>query len=142
MEKRLIIAIGFSILIIIAYPVLLAKLYPGYFKSSPPAQTENRPAPRAEVQIQQTQQLADKEVNAKEVITTISTDVYEIDFSNLGGAIKRIVLKNNKHSNHAAQYELVNILNPEDYVCAIDGLAGADLSSAEFKAERFSEGIS
>lgn len=146
MEKRLLIAIAISILIIIAYPILLARLYPGYFEkqqAQPHTQPQgNKPALlQPQVQSKQPQPIVKKEVNLEDAITTVSSGVYDIDFSNLGGSIKRVVLKKYKHDDHSTPYELAGIADAREYLFALNNLSGLDLPLQEFKFERISGGV-
>ncbi|MEA3488735.1 MAG: membrane protein insertase YidC [Candidatus Omnitrophota bacterium] len=100
MEKRLIIAIAMSLLIMLGFQYINAskrrRIQPASV-STPVAAVQERadmPLPREEVQVREKEQPAEKEGMAfPETETVIRTEKYELVFSDKGGSLKRLSLK-------------------------------------------------
>ena len=137
MEKRLISALALSVLVILAFQ---------YFTVKPPAPL-SAPMESAQVAPQQAKEAsldAPKEslpmVEEKE--TTVETDRYILTFSNIGGAIKDIRLKNFKDQLSGESLELVRIKNQTDYILNISGAGvGANLSLSGYALTRTKDAI-
>src|SRR3989338_5805811 len=109
MEKRLIIAVTLSILVIVTYQ---------YFF---PAPKHPAPAARTSGQVEITKEIEQKPyapplpaVDEKEFVAT--TDKYIITFSDIGGAIKRLELRNYKKLNSDEPLPLVETTDPGEYI--------------------------
>lgn len=136
MEKRLIIAIALSVLIIVSFQTLSPK------PVAPPS-----PQRMAE----QAQALQPKETTLLATDTTIpaieekelevETDKYILTFSDVGGTIKSIVLKDYKDSVSGGPMEAVYIKNPRDYLFNISSSRVPGLDSSIYTARRSAEGI-
>ncbi|MFA5143192.1 MAG: membrane protein insertase YidC [Candidatus Omnitrophota bacterium] len=132
MEKRLIAAIALSILIIVSFQ---------YFAGKPVAK-ESIPAPK--------ETIAQKEVEVtpitepqnlpEEKELEADTGKYILTFSNIGGAIKDIKLKEFKALNSKEPLDIVHITDPKEYIGSIsDPLGGHNFNLIEYTAK--SEGL-
>jgi len=115
MEKRLVLAIAMSILIMLAFQYFIIKPTP---KANIPTPTEQPVAPAVKEEIGP---VISPELLAQEKETQVETDRYIMIFSNIGGAIKEIRLKDYKSMNSNESLELVKIQNPFEYMFSIDG---------------------
>ena len=130
MEKRLISAIALSILIIVAFQ---------YFAGKPPS-PPNVPAPKEAVAQKGVEivPVAEPKNLAEEKETEAITDKYILTFSNIGGSIKDIKLKDYKALNSKDPLELVGISNPREYLFNISDMSGGqtfDLVGYDVKSE-------
>lgn len=107
MEKRVIVAVALSILIIVAFQYFAPR---PVVAPPPPAKIAEEVVVRA--------QLPPKPIpEGKD--TEVETDKYVLTFNNIGGAIKRIVLKEHKGLDSGLPMELSRIKNPEEYLLNI-----------------------
>jgi len=114
MEKRLILAIALSVLIIVALQQFTAK---------PPS------APTAEkIAVSPLQRVSEKGPSefrppktapAGEREFEIETDKYMLTFSNIGGSLKRIALKEYRDAGSGGPLNLVDIKDPTEYIFAL-----------------------
>ena len=104
MEKRVIVAVALSILIIVAFQYFAPRPVP----PSPP------PAKVSEETIVRTPLPPKPLPEGKE--TEVETDKYILTFNNIGGAIKRIALKEHKNIGSSLPMELSQIKNPGEYI--------------------------
>jgi YidC/Oxa1 family membrane protein insertase len=115
MEKRLIVAIALSILIIVAFQHFTVKP-----QISP---TVERPAELVMEKAQQKETEIKEEAAikppAEEKELKIQTDKYILEFSNIGGAIKNIQLKEYEKTKSSEPLELVYITDPREYIFAM-----------------------
>jgi len=122
MEKRLIIAIALSLLVIISFQSYSSKhqpvkpLIPANEMSRAKFPTENVSPEKTPAQTIEPARAS----NVTEQEYVVETDHATITFSDLGGAIKDIRLK--KYSSHGtgAPYELARISNPSEYILSIE----------------------
>lgn len=110
MEKRLIIAIALSIFVIVTFQCFIPKPTTPVpevkqVEQIPQAQAKGSEISAAKPQIS---------VEEKELI--IETDKYILTFSNIGGAIKNIRLKEYKNLNSTEPLDLVDIKDPREYI--------------------------
>lgn len=123
MEKRAVLAIALSMLILLLFPSLMVKFFPQLKERSRPqpavikkdasVTTPQTTAPGV-VKIERAQLPAEKEIN-------FETDNYRIVLSNLGGAVKSVTLK--KHLDAANKpIVLASISDPRDSIFAVKGL--------------------
>jgi YidC/Oxa1 family membrane protein insertase len=138
MEKRLISALAVSVLIILAFQ---------YFTIKPPV----RPPATIESPQAVSQQAKEAYLGAPkeslpmvaETETVVETDRYIMTFSNIGGAIKNIRLKNFKDQLSGEPLELVKIKNQTDYLFNISGIGGGtNLSLSGYTLTRAQNAIS
>lgn len=131
MEKRLIIAIALSILIIVGFQYFTVK--PTRPSSAPltgqAAQASSAKAPEI-VPIAEPAKLPDeKELEAL-------TGKYALTFSNIGGSIKSIKLKDYNAANSKEPYCLAQVSNPKEYLFNISDLSGSqNFDLVEYKAK-------
>ncbi len=130
MEKRLLTAVALSIFIIIAFQYLGPKPVrppqpikaPGVIATTPSASQEtaiSAPSP------------SNPAVEEKETIA--ETDKYILTFSNMGGSIKKIQLKDHKNLSDNGPLELAGIKNPKEYIGAIStNLSKTPLDVSEY----------
>lgn len=120
MERRLILAIALSILIIFAFQFLAPK------PSLPPT-----PAPVEKAPVAQATHEKESAISAyapsvapiEEKELEVETDRYIITFSNVGGAIKSVRLKDYKNLNSDEPFALVQLSNPKEYIFNISSLS-------------------
>ena len=117
MEKRLITAVTLSILIIVMFQFLF-------------------PAPKKTQAVGPEPRVIVKEIDAKSFVPTVSipteseeesavaTDRGVITFSNIGGAVKRIDLKQHKKNNSLEPLTLVDEREPSRYIFSIQDSTG------------------
>ncbi|KPK41386.1 MAG: hypothetical protein AMJ78_05650 [Omnitrophica WOR_2 bacterium SM23_29] len=123
MEKRTLLAITFSMLILLLYPYFLRKFYPQLSQQRTTVVHPRReipvPAKQAEQKISQPigQTFLSEEKEFK-----FETENYKIVLSNIGGVIKSITLKKYFDSNHKAPIELAKIAIPQEAIFFISGL--------------------
>lgn len=117
MEKRLVLAIAFSILIIVAFQYLGPK----------PAHTPTESALPAEVKtaavIKATEPPVIIEPAIDEKTLTVETDRLILTFSNIGGSLKEIKLKDYKDLKTGDPLILAEIENPASYIFALSGVS-------------------
>ncbi|MFA4981978.1 MAG: membrane protein insertase YidC [Candidatus Omnitrophota bacterium] len=115
MEKRLVIAIALSIVIILSFQSMVVKQKKARETVAPvgeiaaPVQTkapEIAPYPVSKPSFE-------------EKLLEASTDKYIMTFSNVGGSIKAIRLKEYKNLGTDKPLDLVDIENPEEYIFAL-----------------------
>lgn len=115
MEKRLLVAVAISILIIIGFQYLSPKPVQA---PKPILLQESAVAPSAsKAQSITTSDVSEPTVEEKELV--VETDKYILTFSNVGGSIKRIRLKDYKNLAYNEPLELASIKNPKEYICAM-----------------------
>ncbi len=112
MEKRVILAIALSILIVLLFQYIAPK------PSNPPPITKMGKETSRLPLTKETDTAAYKPSKflAEEKHLEIQTDKYILTFSNVGGSIKKILLKDYKEHDSNEPLELVQIKNPEDYI--------------------------
>jgi YidC/Oxa1 family membrane protein insertase len=124
MEKRLISALAVSVLIILAFQYFTVR--PPIRPAAPIENTQALPQQAAEASL-----AAPKESlpMVEEKVTAVETDRYIVTFSNIGGAIKDIQLKDFKDQLSGDPLELVRIKNQTDYIFNMSGAGiGTSLS--------------
>ena len=89
MEKKLIIAIALSLLVIVSFQFLQPKRVQGPLAPKPAQQAQARSETSVKSKLQKKHDEYDKE----EQLTTVETDMYVFKFSNIGGSIESIFLK-------------------------------------------------
>lgn len=72
---------------------------------------------------------------------TAETDNLVLTFSNLGGAIKGIVLKSFKESNSDSNLQLINLTDPTEYILSISSTTDPKIDCAEYEGERVGDSI-
>ncbi|MDD5436187.1 MAG: membrane protein insertase YidC [Candidatus Omnitrophica bacterium] len=133
MEKRLIIAIALSILLILSFQYFVAKPVPP--TGAPISQEAVLQKEVAVVPVAEPESLPEeKELEA-------ITGKYVLTFSNIGGAIKSAKLKDYKALNSKELLELVQVNHPKDYLCNMaDILSGQNFNLVDYTAK--SDGLS
>lgn len=132
MEKRLLFAVTLSMLVLLLYPVIVAKIYPGKQADI----TKSYLVPNKEVTKIQAPQLIQEPIqkNAPDNgrIASLGTEKYTLEISNIGGSISKIII----HDKKINDLPLVDKALYEAGVLSVDGkgiLSGA--SSQEFIVE-------
>jgi len=124
MEKRLIIAIALSIIIIMSFQYFTVK-------NRPITPTDNvavatvPPSGKASVEEIVERDLKTPLIEEKDYL--INTNSYDITISNIGGAIKGIQLKDYNDLKTQEPLVLVDITNPADYIFALSDASGGVL---------------
>jgi len=125
MEKRVIIAIALSILIIVGFQYFVVKPAP---PTAMPAQKEMAAPAAAESPL-----YAPPANLPEEKTQEIQTDKYIMTFSNIGGAIKDIRLKDYKALGSVEPFGLTTILNPKEYIFSLsDAVNNEELALSEY----------
>ena len=128
MEKRLVLAIALSILIVLGFQFLSPKpvVAPDAGISAPMAI-----APARETEISEAVTAGVEEKEAE-----VATDSFQLTFSNIGGAIKRISLKNFKASMSTENLGLVNLTNPKEYLLNMNSTMYPGLDTSPYSVQR------
>lgn len=131
MEKRLIIAVALSILIIITFQ----RLFPPPKQAQAPAPAEQK------IAVSQTApgpiSVGETPAPVDEKETIVSTDRHLITFSDAGGSIKRIALKNYKKTSSDEPLILAEAARPSQYIFSIEDPTGTlPLSLASYTLHR------
>ena len=101
MEKRVLLAVTMSIVVILLYPVILAKINPDLVKQSKQIQTITRQDVIEKKVGVETKEAAFKNALPENAISfTASTDKYDLDITNMGGSISKIVVKDAKRKSN------------------------------------------
>jgi YidC/Oxa1 family membrane protein insertase len=128
MEKRLIIAIALSVLIIVGFQFL----FPAPKKALVPVETQEQAAIKEKAA--EVVQYIPPAPPAEEKEFTIATDRYILTFSNIGGAIKKIELINYKKLKSNEPMLLVEEKNPSNYIFSMkDSINALPIDQAEYK---------
>ncbi len=97
MERRLLAAVALSILVMLIYPVFLKKINP-----PPPNSLEQSIQLVEEKEVVETrreskpEEIEEVALPAGAISTSLSNERYEIEFSNIGGSIQRVKIKDGK----------------------------------------------
>ena len=118
MEKRLILAIAFSIMIIVAFQYLSPKPAP-----VPTAMTVPVGAIPAAIEKEVKEPAVVIEPAVDEKTLTVETDRLILTFSNIGGSLKEIRLKDYRDLKTSDPLLLAEIQNPASYIFAMSGVA-------------------
>lgn len=130
MEKRLILAIAFSVLIIVTFQYLFPPLKQAPVPGKAPEVAAVKEKEAESIQYVPLSPPADE----KEF--TASTDRYILTFSDIGGAIKKIELKNYKRLKSDKPLVLVEEKNPLNYIFSLkDTIGFLPLDSSVYKLD-------
>jgi YidC/Oxa1 family membrane protein insertase len=134
MEKRLVLAIALSVLIIITFQYLVVKpasnIPPTGKKTTTPAQ------PLDAVKETELKRYAPPAASAEEKEFSVETDSFIIVFSNIGGSIKNIKLKNYNEPGSREPFKLAEIKDPREYIGAVSDLTSVPaLDTASYHTE-------
>ena len=128
MEKRLILAIALSVLIIVSFQYI--------FPPSKHAPVAGKEQESAVVKEAESIQYLPPSPPVDEKESTISTDRFIITFSNIGGAVKKIELKNYKKLKSTEPLLLVEENNVSNYIFSIkDMVDSLSLDRAAYRLE-------
>lgn len=122
MEKRLVLAIALSILVIFSFQYYFGKTLPARAPASP-AVTETLDT-RQKTAVEEADITAPRADLAEEAECVAGTAKYELIFSNLGGAIKEIQLKDFKTNGGESSLVLASINDPREYILSIEDPLG------------------
>jgi YidC/Oxa1 family membrane protein insertase len=137
MEKRLIIAIAVSILIIVSFQHFAVKpqVPPSVER---PAETAIATVPQADTAIKSQAIVTPP---ADENILTISTDKFVLTFSNIGGALKDIKLKEYTKTGTDEPLDLVLIPDPREYIFATSNtIVSPAIETGSYELEKAKDG--
>jgi YidC/Oxa1 family membrane protein insertase len=128
MEKRLILAIALSILIVLGFQYTAPKqIIPPTSKQSAPINVET---------VKQTELAQPVTPDVEETELQAETDKYTVIFSNVGGAIKKIVLKGFTASNSPESLDLVSLTNPSEYLLSINSSMYPNIASSIYSSKK------
>jgi len=100
MEKRVILAVTLSIIVILVYPMILAKINPNLASPIQKSQVVEK-----QVVVENNIDIETKEAEFVNVLPSdavtknISTDKYDLDITNIGGSVSRILIKDSKRKS-------------------------------------------
>ena len=141
MEKKTLLAVVLSVLVIIGYQFYVAKNY-----SAPVGNTAAAPGVVNEMFTEEsagksiTQALPEPEIsNMPETVVIRETDKYVVTFSSVGGAIMNISLKNGVYSAVDRGCDLVDVKSAESKVFNIAGLGSHRTPGTNFSVEEKGE---
>ena len=121
MEKRLILAVALSILIIVTFQHFFVK--PPV--STPPSAPGGKAALRPSDEIVPKGPLPKRSID--EIEFSIETDRFVITFSDIGGAIKRVILKDYKKAGTNEPFTLLQVSDPKNYIFAFSTILNSTL---------------
>lgn len=137
MEKKLITAIALSILVIVTFQYFFVK--PQAQSPLPPAQgVVKQSAPGAVVKEAEIKSTAAPSVPLDEREFEIETDKYILVFSDIGGSLKTVRLKEYKSGYSKEPLTLVDLMDPRKYIFAVNDPTNSvtlDTARYEFKKE-------
>jgi len=113
MEKRVIIAIVLSMFIILMFQSMLPK------PKTPRPEAASQPLPTETVKTEEPSFTIPKEMAVQEKELRIETDKYILIFSNIGGSLKTVYLKEFKTPGTDEPLKLTHIDNPKEYIFGI-----------------------
>ncbi|MBN1526532.1 MAG: membrane protein insertase YidC [Candidatus Omnitrophica bacterium] len=132
MEKRLITAIALSILVIISFQ--------HFFGTPPTKRAAEQPMTVAPVALQPEKEAAPQAPEERPVSEeefTFESDRLVITFSNVGGAIKKLQLKDYKDASSRDMLVLASIRNPKNYILSMSDPSNVlPLSSSRYELTR------
>lgn len=137
MEKRLIIAIALSVLIIVTFQALAPKP-----PAAPPpvaVSTDTAPAVADKAAVISAPLPQETAVEEKEL--EAATDKFIVVFSNIGGAVKSMLLKEYKDSATGVPMVLASIKNPREFVGSISSGSIAGLDTSAYLSERSADQV-
>lgn len=134
MEKRLITAIALSVFIIVAFQFLAPKPHP-LPTPIPVEKTARQSVAHEKEPAINAYSPSGIPVEEKELVA--ETDRYILTFSNVGGSIKSIRLKDFKNLNSIEPLDLIQLKNHKEYIFNISSLAsGVPLDTAVYNVDR------
>ena len=113
MEKKLILAIALSIFVIVTFQYLVVKPAP---KPEAVKISNERAQPIVTAKEAEIKSYVPQKTLSEEKEFNVETDRHILTFSNVGGSIKRIRLKDHKSLNSNEPLDLVEIPNPKEYI--------------------------
>ncbi|MDD5680535.1 MAG: membrane protein insertase YidC, partial [Candidatus Omnitrophica bacterium] len=142
MEKKTILAVVLSAVIIMGYQFYITKYYPapvGTNANTTTAINETLPQLPAGESVGKIAEPAASETeisNLPEKIINIDTNKYAVTLSSIGGCIKSIQLKEHVTSMATNGFSLINITDPQDGIFNMDSLGAYRISGANFSCEQ------
>lgn len=139
MDKKTILAVILSVLVVIGYQLYIAKFYPANIEITAAYAPVNKtfPLPGEKAPVMPSD-LSAAEAGIKEQPEKIikkETEKYIVELSTIGGSIKDIKLKNGGYSPSDKGSDLISIHNSENAIFNMSGLGSSAISRASFKAE-------
>lgn len=145
MDKRAILALGLSLLVLIGYQVIMAKFYPQALTTAPkkevigevrPVQKEESPT-GADTEKEALQQEI-QPVVADEKEITFQNKLYTITFIDIGAGIKKIGLNKNPKVGLNIPYDIFTAKDPRDSMTLLfpDKLC-SDLNNVKYDAKKY-----
>jgi len=117
MERRTLLAIALSMLILLLYPYILRKFYPQLRQANAPVTYRKKEiSPSTQQQAQDRSQSIVKVPLSEEKEVEFETENYKIVLSNIGGVIKSITLKKYFDSEDKTPIELAKIDEPKEAI--------------------------
>ena len=130
MEKRVILAVALSILIIVTFQYLVPT------KPIPTGKPSSE-AVSATISSKESVESPAKKLSEEEKLLDVETGKYILTFSNVGGAIKSIHLKDYKILGSTKPLELAYIIDPEEYIFSMESVSSpTPLATSTYNVER------
>ena len=132
MEKRLVLAIALSVLVVLTFQYFMPQPTQGPVTGKPGQQI-------APVSVKEPEAISPvpPERLAEEKTIRIDTNRYILAFSNIGGSLKDIKLKDFKDANSNEPMGLVNLADPKEYIFALSSISlPTSLNFSEYEPER------
>jgi YidC/Oxa1 family membrane protein insertase len=137
MEKRLILAIAMSVLII----VMFQYFFPAPKHAAAPGKAQESVSVIKDKD-QELAQYVQPLPPADEKELAVETDKHIVTFSNIGGAVKKIELKDYKDQKTGRALLLVEEKNPSNYIFSVKDTSGSfHLDRLAYQAQRDKDGI-
>lgn len=141
MEKKVLIAVTLSIIVILVYPVILAKINPNL--STPiqkPQLVEKQDVIKNNMEIKTKESEFTNPLPQGALTENFYTNKYDLDITNIGGSISRILIKDSKRKNDIT---LVTNAIYSAGILSIDGKGAlSDMSSQVFKIHHDTQSVS
>jgi len=142
MERRTLLAIALSMLILLLYPYILRKFYPQLKEAKAPVTYRQKEiSPPRQIQVQDRDQRRIEPPLSEEKEVEFETENYKIVLSNIGGVIKSVTLKKYFDSEDKKPIELAKIDEPKEAIFFTPTLDYEIDSGLPFSAEKRSDRI-
>lgn len=145
MDKKTILAVLLTALVLFAYQFYIATYYPapsvpGISEGETGKQVIDNPTKTFKKPEKQDEEILDKESTLPVEDVVVETEKYIVTLSDEGGCIKSIVLKEYPHPTTNKMFKLVDIGKPEEGIFSISHIGSYDLSRARFNIDKKDSG--
>jgi len=103
MEKKVLLAVTLSIIVILVYPIILAKINPDLaIQTQKPQLVQKQVVIKENIDIPTKETELVNELPSSAITANLSADKYVLDLTNIGGSISRILIKDPKRKREIA----------------------------------------